>query len=155
MNLFSYFSNFAKHIENFFGSHQSAIQTGIADVQVAVAAAAGIAGAVGEKQIVPVLGEISDGLHQVSQAVAADATADNVGQQAQVLIGLASNLVVKTNDVGVKDAGTKAAIGGIITKIGSVSSIALAASASITPLSEPLTPAPVTPNPTATPGATS
>lgn len=130
MSLGSFFSALSHKIAAFFGSHQAVIATVIADAQQACAGASAIATVVGEGSIVPALSGVSDGLAKVGAAVTAESTAETLTQHAADLTALAAALIQSSNDVGVKDAQTKAQVGAVLVKVnGVVNALETAASA--------------------------
>ena len=120
MSFLSKIESLPHWLASFFGSHQAVIQTVIADTQTAVGAASTIATIAGESKIVPVLSGVSDGLSKVSTLVTAESTATTLAQHAANVTALASGLIQATNDVGVKNADTKAAIGAVLVKVNGV-----------------------------------
>jgi hypothetical protein len=120
MSLGSFFSGLSHKIAAFFGSHAEVIATVIADAQQAVGAASAVAGAVGETQLIPVLSGVSDGLSKVATAVTAESTADTLTGHAAAITALAEGLIESTNDAGIKDANTKAAVGAVLVKVNGV-----------------------------------
>lgn len=109
-----------------FGSHEAALSTLTTDLQQGATAAAAIATAAGETKAVPILTDIADGAGKINIAIQAGATANDLADGVKAVTGLATGLV-NSGDIGVKDAGTKAAIGGVVAKVSNVAEVAQAA----------------------------
>lgn len=121
MSIGSFFSSVGHKIASFFGSHQAVIQTVLTEAQGAVNDAVAVAKALNEPAALQsVLAGISDGIGKIAATVTAEASAETLTQHAQDLTGLVSGLVQTTNDVGVKSAITKTAIGAALVKVNGV-----------------------------------
>lgn len=117
----NFFSTLAHKIVGFFGSHHDSIQAGIGLAHTAATAALAVSAALGEDpSVIRVIAGISDGLKQVSATVDAESNAETLTDHAAALTGLASGLIQATNDIGIKNADTKAAIGAVLSKVNSV-----------------------------------
>ena len=120
MSIGSFLHNIGAHLASFFGSHAAVIATVTSDAQIAVGAAKVVAADLGEPASVQtVLGNISDGLTKVAATATAEATADTLTEQAANLTGLVGGLV-SSGDIGIKNAGTKVAVGTALVKVTSV-----------------------------------
>ncbi len=121
MSIGSLFSSIGHKIASFFGSHQAVIQTVLTEAQEATGAATAVAAALNEPaNLQTVLAGVSDGLAKVSATVTAEASAETLTQHAADITGLVTGLVQTTNDVGVKSAITKTAIGAALVKVNAV-----------------------------------
>jgi hypothetical protein len=135
MSIFKKLSDLEHKILAYLGGHQAEIVSGLQEAQLAVKAATAVAaitetGTDGKTPaIVTTLSGVSDGLGQVAAAVTAETTATTFSQHAAALTGLATGLIQTTNDVGVKNADTKAAIGVVLLKVNSVVDVLQSAAA--------------------------
>lgn len=112
-------------LASLFGSHEAALQTIATDLQDGATAAAAIATAAGETKAVPILSGIADGAAKINVAIQAGAAATDGAQAVAAVTNLASGLV-NSGDIEIKDAGTKAAIGGVLVKVQNVADVAQA-----------------------------
>jgi hypothetical protein len=123
MTIGSLFHTVAARIAAFFGSHMAVFSAVIKDAQEAVATAQAVAAAADPGELPglqALLAEASDGLGKIETAVQAESTAETLTQQAQTAAALVSGLATSTNDIGIKNAKTKTAIGAVLVKVNSV-----------------------------------
>lgn len=120
MFLATFFAVIGHGLAAFFGGHQNVIQTACNDAQMAVSAAGLTAAAAGAPQsVITELNNVGDALAKISATVSQEATATTFEQGATALTNLAGALV-KSGDLGIKNANLQAEIQVVVTRITAV-----------------------------------
>ena len=129
----SFWTTIKDDFEKLFSHAENPVENTVAALKVVIAGAdIALATVPGAEAI---LAQVNDGLTQVDALVQAGATATSWSGLATAFTGFAQNLLVATNDAGIKNANLKATIAGIITAIGATVSALESAAASLKPAS--------------------
>jgi hypothetical protein len=117
-NLFADLEKLGVKIFDAFKSHEAAISTVLAGAaKVATTGAAALTAAGEDPALAVELGNVASGLTATQMAIAQEASATNLIQGVTALTGLATNLVVTTDAVGVKSDASKTTIAGVLNSI--------------------------------------
>lgn len=128
----SFLKNIPSDVEHWFVKHGPTIQVGLSDLNGAASIAAGVAAATGETAAVTAIGKVQAGIADADNLVKAESTAQTLNDQAKAFTDLATHL----DSVGVTNAGTKAAVAAVTTKINNVANV-LSTAAGEVPAAQP------------------